>query len=475
MTSLRRIELWAALAALGALAALSVRGAFLGAEGAGGLFTSVPLAVFWAFLVTLLVAGVLTFPRLRRSPGLLALHAGFVLIVAGAFFGSQTGHRIAAALSGHAGPLAGYMAIQEGEVSNTLADAAFAREVGRLPFSIQADSFQVKYYPAEPWMLIAETPWPQGHATAKGEPYAQVSVPWKLGRAARIRGTDDTVTVLQYLPSARATFPEGSAAVVGITAPGGALRELPAKVGASVTLDDPKATVRVVKLFANLRVIGSGAEMKVTDAPGPAQNPAVEVSVERPDGTAQPSYVSALMPNHANGYEQLSFSYKAPTPSGAEAAPDGLPAMELLVQHGARQIHGWLIVSEGTMQNADGSRFVALSLEGPSPGQTPAPNLYLLERPPQVKSWRATLTVLEEGRPALSRIVEVNHPLVYGGYRFCLLSWGPQMITLSARSDSGLLLVYLGFAGVGVGAFWWMWLQPVWAYLTGRRRMANAA
>ena len=49
--------------------------AFLGAEGAGGLFTSVPLAVFWAFLLTLLVAGVSTYPRPRRSPGLLAQQA----------------------------------------------------------------------------------------------------------------------------------------------------------------------------------------------------------------------------------------------------------------------------------------------------------------------------------------------------------------------------------------------------------------
>jgi cytochrome c biogenesis protein len=42
----------------------------------------------------------------------------------------------------------------------------------------------------------------------------------------------------------------------------------------------------------------------------------------------------------------------------------------------------------------------------------------------EVKDWRSTVTVLENGAPVLTRVVMVNHPLAYGGYSFYQTSYG---------------------------------------------------
>ncbi len=41
-----------------------------------------------------------------------------------------------------------------------------------------------------------------------------------------------------------------------------------------------------------------------------------------------------------------------------------------------------------------------------------------------VKDWKSTLTVLENGAPVLTRVVEVNHPLTYRGVSFYQASYG---------------------------------------------------
>lgn len=42
----------------------------------------------------------------------------------------------------------------------------------------------------------------------------------------------------------------------------------------------------------------------------------------------------------------------------------------------------------------------------------------------EVKDWKSTVTVLENGTPVLTRVVEVNHPLTYRGFSFFQTSYG---------------------------------------------------
>jgi cytochrome c biogenesis protein len=57
-----------------------------------------------------------------------------------------------------------------------------------------------------------------------------------------------------------------------------------------------------------------------------------------------------------------------------------------------------------------------------------------------VRDWISTLTILENGRPVLSRAVEVNHPLSYGGFVFYQSGYGwdwenPRLELVAKKKD----------------------------------------
>jgi hypothetical protein len=473
--SLRRAELWAALVVFALLALHSIIGAFLGADRAGRMFTSVAMWGFWIFFAVLVLAGLVTFPRLLRSPALLLAHLGFVLVMGGAFWASQTGNRLEAALTGRPKLLKGYMGLNEGETSSqVMADAKLTKKAGSLPFSIHLDKFTTEYYPVDkPWMLIAQVPTPAEHPAPQGAPYVQVLVDYAVGKAVPVPHTNATVKVLQYLPHAQAVYARQGGGTVKVTTPDGAVRELPAAVGATLSLDKPKVTVRVVQVFGTLRVMGMGENgegVQVVDVPGPPQNPAVKLEVEHADGARTTSYAYARMAMHGQNKDNLQFDYALPEATSAEPAPEGSPALQYEVRRGDQENAGWLIGSVDTKLTDDGARFVVapqgdlLALSSAPAGQAAQTALYLAERLGDIKAWKSTVSVVEEGATVLTKTVEMNHPLSYGGYRFYQDSYRPDDPTftqLSVASDSGVWLIYLGFVCLGASVFWWMWVQPI--------------
>ena len=94
MKKFRRLLLWLGLIFIVLLAFFSVYGAFLGADKAQQFFNSIPLSVYWTVFGILIAASILVFPRLIKSPGLLAMHTGCVLIIAGSMWGSHAGHEV---------------------------------------------------------------------------------------------------------------------------------------------------------------------------------------------------------------------------------------------------------------------------------------------------------------------------------------------------------------------------------------------
>ena len=133
MKQLRQVLMWAVLAGIALLTALSIVGSFIGAERAAVLFNSLPLAVFWLGLFGLLAASFVYFKRLIHSAGLLGVHLGSLLILAGAMLGSDGGHTLAATLFGSKKIPHGYMQIYEGHARNSVRDRTGKIEFGKLP------------------------------------------------------------------------------------------------------------------------------------------------------------------------------------------------------------------------------------------------------------------------------------------------------------------------------------------------------
>jgi hypothetical protein len=88
-----------------------------------------------------------------------------------------------------------------------------------------------------------------------------------------------------------------------------------------------------------------------------------------------------------------------------------------------------------------------------------------------IREYLATLRVTPPGRPPVERTIEVNDPLHAGGYQFTLaeLDADNRQALLLVTSDTGLNIVYAGFALLVAGAFGHYWLGPLWRRAKGGR------
>ena len=140
--------MWVALALVILLILLSVYGAFLGSYQAKNFFNSPALSAYWLAFLALLTGAFVTFRRLIRLPGLLLIHAGCILILAGALWGSGSGLKIHNRLFGTDKIQAGQMTILEGHAENRIT-LENGQQSKQLPFSIKLTDFRIEYYKPE--------------------------------------------------------------------------------------------------------------------------------------------------------------------------------------------------------------------------------------------------------------------------------------------------------------------------------------
>jgi hypothetical protein len=201
MNEFRKLIGWFTLALLFGWAGLSIFGAFLGAELGKDLFNSWPLAVFWFALALTLAAGFIVFGSLRRCLGLLGMHLGLLLIIAGSLINSGAGHRLAARLFGREKVTWSYLRLREGQTSSALRDRSLHREIGELPFRVRLDTFEIDYYP-----LPADPP-PLYYAILAPEPgtphfeWKARALNWKTGKFVQAGDTPIRLRVLDFTPA----------------------------------------------------------------------------------------------------------------------------------------------------------------------------------------------------------------------------------------------------------------------------------
>jgi hypothetical protein len=81
-----------------------------------------------------------------------------------------------------------------------------------------------------------------------------------------------------------------------------------------------------------------------------------------------------------------------------------------------------------------------------------------------ISDYISDLQIIENGKVVTEKSIEVNHPLHFGGYHFYQSSYdaeGHEYSVLSVVSDTGLNLVYAGFAMLLLGTFWHFWLSKI--------------
>jgi len=504
MQRIRTIVMWVALAAIAVLAVLAVVGAFLGAEDARAMFNSVPLLVYWIGLGLLLAAGFIVYPRLLKRPAGLAMHLGTVLILAGGMWGSDLAHGLRHRVWGTEKVPRGFMAIPEGARERRVLDPDGQTVIGELPFDVALRDFRMDYYemPGLRWHLAVLAPLYGGDGRLVDQRQAEVL--WEVGRPVPLPLARAEVTVLEYLPRARPTYEEGAAPAVEIVEHSGETRRLPVREGAEVTLQQPPMTVRVVRVFACLKVRRTDdGGMEPYEAEGEGINPAVELEFVHPDGRRERRFALAIAPGHGRRPGDPDFRYAFPRPTGAEADPESaVPAMHVRVTRAGREMTRWLLPGRDEPYAS-----IDLAPLFPEPGAPPeseqdekpeqeegqggddsaaaepaedrrAPELFLVRPTTPVRDYFSDLVVFEGGQTAAEKTIEVNDPLHYGGYHFYQSDYDHEAgryTVLQVVSDSGLWLVWVGMVLLVGGAFWRFWAEPAIAKLEIGRELAASA
>jgi len=348
MAKLNRSIMWMALLAIGLLIALSIAGAFCGAQKAKLLFNSIPLVVYWCGLAALLAAGFIEFPRLLHKPGLFMIHAGCLLILAGSMWGSQAGHRLSEKLFGIRKIPNGYMLISEGNSENHVTTENLNQQLGKLPFSIKLKKFRLEYYQTD------------------GNSAPQLYIQTQDGQPL----------------------------------------ELAAKPGEEISLGKIGSKLKVVKTFRNFKLRLEDGKKIVTDEEQGEENPAVEVRIESPDGNSYTRYVFEHFGDFSHVKNELQLRYVS-------------------------------------------------------------------QEPRMIRDYFSDLAVIENEKEVVSKTIEVNHPLHYGGYHFYQYSYDSEAgkyTILSVTSDSGLYAVYSGYWLLSLGVLWQVWFGPIVGYIRNKKK-----
>jgi hypothetical protein len=122
----------------------SIIGAFMGADKAAGLFSSVPMMIFWAAMILVLAFGMLLFKSLRKQKTLLLIHLGSILILTGFAMSSELGTFVLNKLFKQDKFNQGFMVIYEGQKTNSviLPDESSRK----LDFTVNLNDFRVEHY-----------------------------------------------------------------------------------------------------------------------------------------------------------------------------------------------------------------------------------------------------------------------------------------------------------------------------------------
>ncbi len=132
------------------------------------------------------------------------------------------------------------------------------------------------------------------------------------------------------------------------------------------------------------------------------------------------------------------------------------PALQVQIEHNATTNTQWIFaLHPGFNMHA-------------SSNQIPVEMFYTVEAPAaqsgrQVKDWKSTLEILEDGVVVKEKTIEVNAPLSHKGYTFYQSGYNPndaKWTSLQVVRDPGVPLVYAGFFFLIVGLTMVFYLYP---------------
>ncbi|MBN1942026.1 MAG: cytochrome c biogenesis protein ResB [Phycisphaerae bacterium] len=317
MKRFRQILFWLTLVLISALVVLCIIGAFLGADRAKTMFNSTPLCIFWVLFAVLLAVGLFAWGAMWRSPGLVAVHVGLLLILAGGIWGSRGAHEWRGNFLNPEKTKSadGYLLLQPYD-RQTKASCRLWRlpadqepqPAGELPFDVEVRRAWVEYYPPKKneWRLLGLV------YDDRGAPRDAAPLSGGVGQPSRFSAVGD-VTVMGYnhaLRQVELQLTHGGETMTNRVTVGPA--DEPATLSLAEAFPSPAewrdaGRPEIVLLPPRQPVRDYKAELVISDAnDGPAEGGVIEVN----------------HPLHARGYHFYLSAYDPPMALVVRAVSD---------------------------------------------------------------------------------------------------------------------------------------------------------
>jgi cytochrome c biogenesis protein ResB len=84
------------------------------------------------------------------------------------------------------------------------------------------------------------------------------------------------------------------------------------------------------------------------------------------------------------------------------------------------------------------------------------------QEPNSVKDYFSDIEIVEDANIVITESIQVNKPLHYAGYHLYQFGLDENMgkyTIIEIVSDTGLIIVYAGFAFICIGTFWHFWFE----------------
>ncbi len=356
-----------------------------------------------------------------RYAGSLGAHLGLLLVLAGAVIGSIWG-------------IKGRLNMHKGESSDRFFVAAADGHVIEVPlgFTVRLDDFKLEHYEPEYRLMVFEMSGKKEIRLASVDPAS--------GEAGGLGSFG--VEILDYRPD----HVEGTSTPEHVIIAAG--REIPVEAGKTYPVPGTDHRMEVRRLFVDFVMDAKTREPRNrSDQPN---NPAIELAIVDADGKVLGQrWLFAKFPDfHGQGGDAPMAGLRYNYSDGSKG-----PLVRIRVSGKA----GPISLEPRRPLRLDKDKVLVLAPKGGD----------------AVRDYLSTLSVIEEGRRVLTRVVEVNYPLVYRGYAFFQSDYRPEDPTFSGFQvvrDPGVWIVYLGFFLNAAGVFCAVFLPPVF-----RRRRARKA
>jgi hypothetical protein len=283
----RRAVMWAALALIVLLVFLSVYGAFIGPDRAKEFFNSIPLAVYWVAFALLLGVAIATFRRLLRVPALLLVHAGCILILAGAIWGSEAGHRLQKRLFGIDKIVTGQMQIYERSSDNRV--ILENDQIKKLPFYIGLKDFRIEYYKPE-YLLVQ---------TRQGQSWR---FPVEVGSKLSLAGDFGTITIARVFRNFKISIDGDTHVAIDDPGPG-------SNPALEVRIESPDGEVVTRYVFERFPGHGHSGDELFLSYQRMISDYVSELQVIRDGKVAAEKVIEVNHPLHFGGYHFYQHSY----------------------------------------------------------------------------------------------------------------------------------------------------------------------